>query len=72
MSWETPRSGLNLENFDSGKWKLGMESSLLPGTLLEESVGLTLSPHYPRKNQGSFLLVHKYKESHTPKSIEDA
>ena len=30
---------------------------------------LNLSPHYPRKKKGSFL--HKYKESHTPKSIKD-
>ena len=28
-----------------------------------------LSPHYPRKKQGSFLP--KYKESHTPRSIKD-
>ena len=27
-----------------------------------------LSPHYPTKKKGSFL--HKYKESHTPKSIK--
>ena len=25
--------------------------------------------YYPRKKKGSFL--HKYKESHTPKSIKD-
>ena len=30
---------------------------------------LLLSPHYPREKKGSFL--HKYKESHTPKSIKD-
>ena len=28
-----------------------------------------LSPHYPRKEKGSFL--HKHKESHIPKSIKD-
>ena len=38
------------------------------GIMDKQMEATKLSPHYPREKKGSFL--HKYNESHTPKSIK--